>query len=211
MTGATPSGLTRRTFVLGSGVAVVVAVLPVHAQLAGRAAKSQMPGSADQRIDGLAKVTGQKVYARDFRARDMPGWPAGEWQALYLNSTTTSRAFLGLDLSGLPPEAQPRVVIYGDMLTGVQRAPVLALSRDLHLEGRTTQAASTTSIGVAEGAGSTNSAAFDRPSAVMFDLIVQRGNRPDFLGQSVALLLFDDAQTFRAASRALQFRPEVQT
>ncbi len=34
------------------------------------------PGQARYRIDGLAKVTGKKVYARDFQARDMPGWPA---------------------------------------------------------------------------------------------------------------------------------------
>ena len=31
------------------------------------------PGKARFRIDGLAKVTGQKIYARDFRAVDMPG------------------------------------------------------------------------------------------------------------------------------------------
>ena len=27
------------------------------------------------RIDGIAKVTGAKLYASDFRAADMPGWP----------------------------------------------------------------------------------------------------------------------------------------
>ena len=32
------------------------------------------PGQVRFRIDGLAKVTGQKIYARDFRAADMPGW-----------------------------------------------------------------------------------------------------------------------------------------
>ena len=31
-----------------------------------------------RRIDGLAKVTGQKIYARDFRAADLPGWPRTE-------------------------------------------------------------------------------------------------------------------------------------
>ena len=35
------------------------------------------------RIDGVAKVTGAKLYAADFRAVDMPGWP-----------TTTSHAML---------------------------------------------------------------------------------------------------------------------
>ena len=28
------------------------------------------------RIDGVAKVTGAKLYASDFRAADLPGWPA---------------------------------------------------------------------------------------------------------------------------------------
>jgi len=28
------------------------------------------------RIDGVAKVTGTKLYASDFRAADLPGWPA---------------------------------------------------------------------------------------------------------------------------------------
>ena len=27
------------------------------------------------RVDGVAKVTGAKLYASDFRANDLPGWP----------------------------------------------------------------------------------------------------------------------------------------
>ena len=39
------------------------------------------PGKARYRIEGVAKVTGQKIYARDFRARDMAGWPQQERMA----------------------------------------------------------------------------------------------------------------------------------
>src|ERR1700752_1564299 len=33
------------------------------------------PGTARWRIDGLSKVTGSRIYARDFKARDFNGWP----------------------------------------------------------------------------------------------------------------------------------------
>lgn len=35
-------------------------------------------------IDGVAKVTGQKIFARDIRARDMPNWPQQKSHALIL-------------------------------------------------------------------------------------------------------------------------------
>src|SRR5258708_16839954 len=37
---------------------------------------SGSPGKARYRIEGRAKVLGQKIFARDFRARDMAGLPA---------------------------------------------------------------------------------------------------------------------------------------
>jgi hypothetical protein len=41
------------------------------------------PGQARYRIDGLAKVIGQRIYARDFQPIDLPNWPAKyrNWQA----------------------------------------------------------------------------------------------------------------------------------
>ena len=184
--------MSRRSFLLASGAVVTASVLAVPGLVQqGRSsgATAETPGHASQRIEGVAKVTGQKVYASDFRPRDMPGWPARGWHALYLNATTTARAFAGLDLTVLPIELRPRRVILGDMLTGAMRAPAVTLARDLHLEA---QAA----------------ASFDRPASLMFDLVVQRGNRPDFLGQAVALLLYDDVRVFRAARQALQFRAD---
>ena len=32
-------------------------------------------GQARYRLDAIPKVTGQKTFSRDFRARDIPGWP----------------------------------------------------------------------------------------------------------------------------------------
>ena len=39
-------------------------------------------GAGTGRIDGVAKVTGAKLYASDFRAADLPGWPADTSHAL---------------------------------------------------------------------------------------------------------------------------------
>ena len=38
------------------------------------------------RIDGPAKVTGSKLYASDFRAADLPGWPAQTSHALLVRA-----------------------------------------------------------------------------------------------------------------------------
>ena len=53
-----------------------------HAHLKAAPGWSGAPGKARYRIEGMAKVTGQKIYARDFRAKDMPGWPAQERLAM---------------------------------------------------------------------------------------------------------------------------------
>ena len=39
------------------------------------------------RIDGVVKVTGSKLYAGDFRAADMPGWPAKTSHAMLIRTT----------------------------------------------------------------------------------------------------------------------------
>ncbi|HIP22606.1 MAG TPA: hypothetical protein EYG79_03260, partial [Rhodobacteraceae bacterium] len=87
-------------------------------------------GHATQRIDGLAKVTGQKVFARDFSAADM-GWQGAQWYALFARAISTSQVFSGLTL---PSTITPTKVIYGDQLSELQRAPKLTGRRDLHLD-----------------------------------------------------------------------------
>ena len=68
---------------------------------------SGAPGQARYRIDGLAKVTGQKIYARDFRPVDLPDWPTRYRRALVVRATFADRIFDGLDLTELPAELQP--------------------------------------------------------------------------------------------------------
>jgi CO/xanthine dehydrogenase Mo-binding subunit len=68
---------------------------------------SGAPGKARYRIEGLAKVLGQKIYARDFRARDMAGWPAREVYAMVLRTPVAGRKLEGIDLSTLPQDLQP--------------------------------------------------------------------------------------------------------
>ena len=64
-------------------------------------------GSVRFRIDGTAKVVGDKVFAYDIRARDMPNWPQQQSHAFLLRATFADRPWLGLDLSSLEPEIKP--------------------------------------------------------------------------------------------------------
>ena len=73
-------------------------------------------GKARCRWDALRKVTGQKAFARDFRARDLPGWPDKQAHAFFLKATRADCTFEGVDLSLLAPELQPdRLVLHEDM------------------------------------------------------------------------------------------------
>jgi CO/xanthine dehydrogenase Mo-binding subunit len=141
------------------------------------------PGRARWRIDGLAKVTGQKIYARDFRAADMPGWPRTERMALILRATRPGLAFAGLDLSRLPEP--PLLTITQTRLPGFAGTQRDLASLDLSLPFSSAGA-----DGVKE-------------------LLVPVGTAPQFHGQPVALLLFKDQATLRRAKRALQFEPGV--
>src|SRR5689334_7486169 len=42
------------------------------------------------RIDGSSKVTGAKLYASDFRAADLPGWPAKTSHALLIRASNAT-------------------------------------------------------------------------------------------------------------------------
>ena len=83
---------SRRDFVkwvTASGIALGMSRLAV-AQSPGFLACETLPGAqgwnpaagARGRIDAVAKVTGAKLYASDFRAADLPGWPASTSHAL---------------------------------------------------------------------------------------------------------------------------------
>lgn len=117
---ASPSVQSRRQFLKLAAGGVVVIVMPYpgfgHAtqdtprpgELAGGNPNWMgAPGKARYRIDGIPKVTGARLYARDFSVRDMKGWPEEEVRALVLRVTRADRKFAGLNLQILPPELQP--------------------------------------------------------------------------------------------------------
>jgi CO/xanthine dehydrogenase Mo-binding subunit len=106
------------------GIAVYLAPLGSGAfaslfedQLLTRPDWNSRDGALKYRIDGTSKVTGEKVFARDVRARDMPHWPQQQSHALALRATLADRSYTGFDLSMLGPDLAPeRVVTAADLL-----------------------------------------------------------------------------------------------
>jgi CO/xanthine dehydrogenase Mo-binding subunit len=68
------------------------------------------------RIDGVAKVTGAKLYASDFRAADLPGWPSNTSHAILLRVADASHLFEGIDLTFLSAAAKPSAVVTAEDL-----------------------------------------------------------------------------------------------
>ena len=117
------------------------------------------------RIDGLAKVTGAKLYASDFRAADLPGWPSNTSHALIIRATDATHVFTGIDLSRLSGALKPaRVVTAADLATAGTRVPEF-------YEG---------------------------------DLFCPVGKTPLYLGQPLAMLIFEQFDAFDQARTALR-------
>ena len=129
---------------------------------------SGVPGEALHRIDGLAKVTGQKIFARDFQPVDLPAWPTRYRLALVVRATFVDHVFDGLDLDQLPKALQPVVTI-----------TAADLARD--------------AIGIAEE---------DYPAGVY---LVPSGEQPSYLGQAVAILLYDEPAAYEEAKQQILF------
>ncbi|WP_159804982.1 xanthine dehydrogenase family protein molybdopterin-binding subunit [Litoreibacter roseus] len=207
-------GLSRRRFLQTSSGTVAVSLLGLPA-VANSSQQAQIgtspagtPGVAAQRIDGVAKVTGQKVYARDFDARDMPEpWPKTQTYAMFLRALTTKERFIGLRTSALPKVAQSARIVLGNQLTKAQRSPQVSFRRDLVMDQQIKETRFVNQQ-IKEALFDPSPEGFDRPSAVVYDLIVQPGNVPDYLGQAVALLIFDDFKGYRAALQAMQFQDD---
>jgi CO/xanthine dehydrogenase Mo-binding subunit len=168
---------SRREFVrwaTASGIAVGVSRLALAEPLEFLA-RETLPGRnepraaalARGRIDGIAKVTGAKLYASDFRAADLPGWPAQTSHALLVRSPHAERVYEGIDLEALAPAARPTVVVTADDLRR---------------------------IGVRV------------PGFYAGDLLCPPGTTPQYLGQPVALLLFDSFDSFDTARLVLRQR-----
>lgn len=122
------------------------------------------------RIDGKAKVMGQKVFARDIRASDMPHWPQKQAHAFILRVTKADRLYAGLDLSLLGDDLQPDQLVTADVL-----------ARD--------------------------GLAF--PAFYGDDMLLPEGKTPAYLGQAVAILVYQDFARFRFAKDALKFKDNV--
>ncbi len=110
-----------------SGIAVSLS--PLLPAIAPRAAarsgalggQSWEPGSAGVgRIDGYAKATGAKLYASDYRAADLPGWPEETSHALLVRAANATHIFTGIDLSLLNRAAKPAVVVTAEELAKVR-------------------------------------------------------------------------------------------
>src|ERR1700704_4024508 len=112
-----------RASVIG-GVAVYLAPLGSGAfaslfeeQLLTRPDWNSRDGALKYRIDATSKVTGEKVFARDIRARDMPHWPQQQSHALVLRATLADRSYAGFDLAVLGTDLPPdRVVTAADLV-----------------------------------------------------------------------------------------------
>src|SRR6266481_276875 len=125
---------SRREFVkwvTASGIALSMSRLG-SAEEVGFAARESLPGRQNWnpaatgagRIDGVAKVTGAKLYASDFRASDLPGWPSNTSHAMLIRATDATHMFTGVDLSRLNGALKPtRVVTAADLATAGIRVP----------------------------------------------------------------------------------------
>lgn len=121
------AGISRRSFLrtgAAAGVALNVSFLPSPA---GARLVETPPrpgpdwidpsGRPRYRLDALAKVTGAKTFARDYRAVDLPGWPREQSHAFFIHATKADRSFEGLDLAALGEDLKPdRLVLHEDLV-----------------------------------------------------------------------------------------------
>jgi hypothetical protein len=119
-----PRRISRRDF-LRAGAASGIALTLTRLALAEEpdfAARETLPGrqgwnpaaTGTGRIDGVAKVTGAKLYASDFRAADMPRWPSQTSHALLLRTGDATHVYAGLDLSPLSGALKPAAIVTAD-------------------------------------------------------------------------------------------------
>src|SRR5260370_18942855 len=112
---------SRREFVklaTASGIAISLSPLAI-AEEPSFSARETLPGrqrwnpaaTGAGRIDGVAKVTGAKLYASDFRAADLPGSPANTSHAMLILVPDATHVYTGMDLSRLSGALKPAVVV----------------------------------------------------------------------------------------------------
>src|SRR5918993_5037789 len=120
---------TRREFVkwvTASGIALSLSRLG-FGQEPGFSARETLPGrgkwnpavGGSGRIDGVVKVTGAKLYASDFRAADLPGWPGNTSHAMLIRAPDATHVYTGLDLARLTGASKPSVVVTAEDLAKI--------------------------------------------------------------------------------------------
>jgi CO/xanthine dehydrogenase Mo-binding subunit len=161
---------SRREFVklaTASGIALSLSPLAIAGQ-PGFATRETLPGrqlwnpaaAGAGRIDGVAKVTGAKLYASDFRAADLPGWPSKTAHAILVRAPDATHVLTGIDLARLTGAAKPTVVVTAaDLVRAGTRVPEFYAG----------------------------------------DLFCPVGRTPIYLGQPVALLIFEEFDAFDQA------------
>ena len=117
------------------------------------------------RIDGVAKVTGAKLYASDYRAADLPGWPPATSHAMIIRAPDATHVYTGLDLARLAGALKPSAVV---------------TAADLEKIGTRV------------------------PEFYAGDLFCPVGKTPLYMGQPVALLIFEQFDAFDRARLALR-------
>jgi len=65
------------------------------------------------------KVTGAKLYASDFRAADLPGWPSATSHAILVRAPDATHVYLGMDLDRLSGASKPSVVVTAEELAKI--------------------------------------------------------------------------------------------
>ncbi len=63
------------------------------------------------RFDALAKVTGEKIYGRDYRSKDLESWPNEQHYAYMIRTPLANKIYEGLDLSMLKKDSKPIKII----------------------------------------------------------------------------------------------------
>jgi CO/xanthine dehydrogenase Mo-binding subunit len=166
---------SRREFVkwvTASGIALSMSRLgaaessgfPARATLPGRGGWNPAANGAG-RIDGVAKVTGAKLYASDFRAADLPGWPSATSHAILVRAPDATHVYLGMDLVRLNGASKPSVVVTAEDLAKIGTRV---------------------------------------PEFYATDLFCPIGKTPLYMGQPVALLIFEQFDAFDRARLALR-------
>lgn len=116
--------MNRRDFLRTSANAALTAVSvrylsPTSASattLTGQAWMQDSLLAGKQLYEGRMKVTGAKIYAADYRARDLPGWPTIERRSIVLRANSVDKLYLGLNSAGLKQHVGDVNIVMGDDL-----------------------------------------------------------------------------------------------